>query len=203
MTESKLNINPQPLSSLRHLSDTVTTVLINPIDFRSIIFRAVKETHPEECRNRAIHYDTHRYRSKVAVETTRPFVGHSYYEESDLSVSKQGARYFVTGVVARRETGEINHVQGYIRTIPRRYYLSHRMIEKGTCSTIKELKNKVDSLQTELDKLKQERDLLLSINNSIVPPIDTPPTQCADTNCSLDPCPFINYHQLNSAQNRP
>lgn len=50
---------PVPVSYYTPMND----IIVNPILHRRSIFTAVRDSHPQECLNRYIHYDPRRERS--------------------------------------------------------------------------------------------------------------------------------------------
>ena len=122
MSPTKPRVLSRPPADTSGSFDLSPNILINPTLHRTLIFSAVKESHPEECSNRYVHYDPHHRMSPRPIETTKPFRKISYMNEISVNVSKQGQRYLVEGTILDIRTGEIIHIQGYIKTIPKGWY---------------------------------------------------------------------------------
>ena len=122
MSTTKPRVLSRPPADTSGSFDLSPNILINPTLHRTLIFSAVKESHPEECSNRYVHYDPHHRMSPRPIETTKPFRKISYMNEISVNVSEQGQRYLVEGTILDIRTGEIIHIQGYIKTIPKGWY---------------------------------------------------------------------------------
>ena len=109
-------------------------VSVNPIIHRTLIFSAVRETHPQECHDRYVHYDPRHARSTRSVETTKPYTKQSYIHEINVTVSKQGQRYFIEGTILDIRTGEIIKTEGFVKTIPKRILLHRREASEAMLS---------------------------------------------------------------------
>ena len=94
------------------------TFLLNPLFYRPIIFRAIKETFPTEMAGRICHITTRSIRGRN--NTVRSFYDESTNLETSFTVTKSGHTYAIEGTVRTKATGDVRNVTGYMKSIPQK-----------------------------------------------------------------------------------
>ena len=127
--------------------------LLNPLFYRPIIFRAIKETFPTETAGRICHYTTRSIRGRNT--TVRSFYDESTNLETSFTVTKSRHTYAVEGTVRTKATGDIRDVTGYVKSIPEKKRAPKDVRKTSVPATVSKILLTLSRLEDEVKVLKQ------------------------------------------------
>ena len=141
-------------------------VLVNPIRYRSEIFTAVKVSHQEEVAGRYVHFDSRRARTRLPIETSRSYKDSTPTLEIDVTVSKSGHRFRLEGMITDKAVCQSFTVFCYLKTIPHNPsgHLAGEALSVRA-PTLLEFRERLISLQLQLDEMRREQSVLLTRPN--------------------------------------
>ena len=94
-------------------------IIFNPLMHRNLVFRAIKTVFSEETENRVSHYINRSKSTKSNLGVTRQFEEETALHKTKFSVSKYGQMYLVEGKFYRKDSGEGDNIQAWVKTIPK------------------------------------------------------------------------------------
>ena len=125
----------------------------NPLGHRKLIFDAVCQLFPDEMRERTCHYSTRPYPTPDTIERIHAFKEDNLTYEADLTVSKVGQTYIVEGMVRNKISGNIDHVRGLMKTVPRKIRPSAEVRDRALHSLMSQVLETLSRLEAEVKYL--------------------------------------------------
>ena len=131
------------------------SILNNPRKYRSMLFKAVRETFPEETRNRTTFYATRKGTPRRFIEETRNYNAETTLEEYNLTIMKSGQTYIIEGYVRTMNTNEYDNINGLVKTIPKRCSRHPSAWELGALSSLPYLNSRLVRIEEELRQMRE------------------------------------------------
>ena len=148
------------------------SLLVNPLFYRPIIFRAIKETFPTEMTGRICHFTTRNIRGKS--NTVRSFYEESNNLETSFTVTKSGHTYAVEGTVRTKATGDVCEITGYVKSIPQKKWTPKDVRKLSVPATVSRILMTLSRLEEEVKSLKRHLDSPSPSNISFLPNFEGP-----------------------------
>ena len=146
----------------RNGSHQPVEVLINPVEFRRIIFCAVKNTHPVECQEKYVHFDPRKVIGRNRQESSRSFVAQFGHLDVRLTVNKHGKRYILGGSILNTRSGDVFKIEAFVKSVPRRYLINRETAWRYLSPSISQFNERIDHLSNEMACIRQDHNSLMS-----------------------------------------
>ena len=127
-----------------------TFVQMNPLGHRQTIFDAVCQLFPDEMSERVCHYSIRPNPSPEAIERMNVFREDNPTFEADLTVSKAGQTYVVEGRIRNKISGNVDHVRGLIKAVPRKIRPTAEERDKALHSLMSQILASMSRLEAEV-----------------------------------------------------
>ena len=198
-------------SGTRSRSDTAVVIendikppvqlLINPIQYRSEIFSAVRISHENEIRNRSVFFDKRRDRSRLPIETSRQYLDFTQSVEIDVTITKTGHRFRVEGNIVDKILCQTYPLLCFLKTTPIKHpsMSSTEGTHPNHAPTPLEFRERLIGLQLQLEEIRKDQ-LALMVGNYQEQPSTTPSSY---QNQSYQENPFTNYSSHTPIYPRP
>ena len=138
-------------------------VLVNPLRYRSEIFRAVRVSHKQETVGRYVHYCVRRNLPRLPAETERTYTDSGPRLDINMKISKAGQRYQLEGSITDKGDCTTYSTLCFLKTIPARYNLSNPLSETRLYQALSwmEVRERLIGLQLQLDEIQREQTTLM------------------------------------------
>ena len=169
-------------SETKNRSDTAVVIendikppvqlLINPIQYRSEIFSAVRISHEHEIQNRYVFYDKRRDRSRLPIETSRQYLDYTQSVEIDVTITKTGHRFRVEGNIVDKILCQTYPLLCFLKTTPVKHpsMSSTEGTHPNHAPTSLEFRERLIGLQLQLEEIRKDQLALIAGNSQEQPP---------------------------------
>ena len=132
-------------------------ILLNPVIHRNLVFRAINSVFAEETEQRIAHYISRSKSTKCRLDVTRQFEEETVLHKTRFSVSKYGRMYLVEGKFYRKDSGEGDNIQAWVKTIPKKGTKANTSIKEdfGTLGSLAFITGRIARLEEEVRYLKE------------------------------------------------
>ena len=130
-------------------------ILKNPRSCRSLVFKAVKETFPEETKNRVTHYTEKGVTRLTIKEQTRRYKNTIEPYEIDFNITKYGHKYVLAGMVKRTDIGDKQDIEAFVKTIPNRNIEHKPLCEARFTAAIRNINTRIDKIEQDIKRISQ------------------------------------------------
>ena len=129
-------------------------VRTNPIQYRSLIFQAIRETYPEICEYRIVHYNSERRINQKQIESPKNYRLSTAKEEICLDICKAGFQFMADGYIMHKLTRAYDYVSAFVKSTPKRNIINRYEIDHNLFPIVRALHEDVRSIKASLDNLK-------------------------------------------------
>ena len=126
----------------------------NPIQHRSTIFRAIRETYPEICEFRIVHYNSECRINKKQIEAPRNYRLSTSKEDICLDIYKAGFNFRADGYIMHKMTRIYDYVSAFVKSTPKRNIINRYEVDHNLFPIIRELHEDVRSIKASLNNLQ-------------------------------------------------